>query len=373
MRWRLAILMSVLTICLGTVMPECFAAGIRPIVGAIRWDAWTAGSEWERNLGPAQWRSRLPFYGKVTGPDAVEVRADTQAVMDQEIAYAKAAGLDYWAYCFHLPTDLSQEPDAYGLKLHLASANRTDVHFCFVMMGQGWWGPIAEYGRAAERLAQYFADPAYQKVRGNRPLLFVYYTENLAKHFGGEEQARAALDLIRTKAIEAGLGPPLIVAQVWHAEEGAKLVDRLGFDAISAYAMVDLANWGDQEYPYSNLAAGNRAFWESCRATGKQVVPLVSAGWDNRPRWRDPQRYEELYKSKPRGPWYVQPTPAELAANLLSALDWMKANPEVTEPQAVLIYAWNESDEGGWLVPTLDEGTTRLDAIQRVLQAAEKP
>jgi len=94
----------------------------RPVVGAIRWDAWTAGSEWERNLGPAQWRSRLPFYGTETGPDSVEIRADTQAVMDQEIAYASAAGLDYWAYCFHLPTDLTQEPDEYALRLHLASA-----------------------------------------------------------------------------------------------------------------------------------------------------------------------------------------------------------------------------------------------------------
>ena len=34
------------------------------------------------------------------------------------------------------------------------------------------------------------------------------------------------------------------------------------------------------------------------------------------------------------------------AANLRSALDWIEANPEVTEAHAVLIYAWNESDEG---------------------------
>jgi len=344
------------------------AAAQRPAVGAIRWDAWTKGSEWEANLGPRQWRNRLPFYGREVGEEAVEVIADRQTVMDQEIAYAKAAGLDYWAYCFSLPTDLTAQPDEYALRLHLASAHKADVDFAFVMMGPGWWGPKAEYGRAAEALAAYFSDPAYQKVGDNRPLLFVYYRENLAPHFGGEAQARAALDLIRAKAVEAGLGPPLIVAQVWHAAEGAKLVDALGFGAISAYAMVDLANWGDQEYPYANLAAGNRAFWESCKATGKQVIPLVSAGWDPRPRWRDPKRFEELYKSKPRGPWYVQPTPTELAESLRTAMEWVKANPEVTQPQAVLIYAWNETDEGGWLVPTLSEGTARLDAIGQVLE-----
>jgi len=37
----------------------------------------------------------------------------------------------------------------------------------------------------------------------------------------------------------------------------------------------------------------------------------------------------------------------------------------------VLIYAWNEFDEGGWLVPALPpphgEGTARIDALRKVL------
>jgi len=34
---------------------------------------------------------------------------------------------------------------------------------------------------------------------------------------------------------------------------------------------------------------------------------------------------------------------------------------EVNPANAILIYAWNELDEGGWLVPTLSEG----DAVCR--------
>ncbi len=34
---------------------------------------------------------------------------------------------------------------------------------------------------------------------------------------------------------------------------------------------------------------------------------------------------------------------------------------------AVIIYAWNEFDEGGWLCPTLYGGTERLDAIREIL------
>jgi hypothetical protein len=52
---------------------------------------------------------------------------------------------------------------------------------------------------------------------------------------------------------------------------------------------------------------------------------------------------------------------------LQAALDWIKANPKSAEAKAVLIYAWNEFDEGGWLAPTLTEGTARLDTMRSVL------
>jgi len=78
------------------------------VVGAIRWDAWhgpasEVGLTVEKTLAPAHWHYRLPFYGKVAGENAVEVRGNTQEVMDQEIAYARAAGLDYWAFVVYLP------------------------------------------------------------------------------------------------------------------------------------------------------------------------------------------------------------------------------------------------------------------------------
>jgi hypothetical protein len=340
-----------------------------PVVGAVRWDAWTAGSEWEKNLSPRQWRDRLPFYGKEIGQDRVEIRADTQAVMDREIAYAKAAGLDYWAYCFSLPNDLDGEREAYGVRLHRASKRKTDVNFCFILMGQGFYGPKEDYPRAVDRLVRYFQDPAYQKVLDGRPLLYIFYVESMPAYFGSDAATRAALDLIHKKSAEAGLKPPYIVADVWSAQTGAEYVDKYGFDAVSAYAWANFQH-GNQEYPYATLAQANRDYWEACRATGKKVVPIVSAGWDTRPRWRDPKRYEELYKSKPAGPWYTVATPRELADNLRSAIEWSRQYPESAEANAIILYAWNESDEGGWLVPTKGEGAARLDAISAVLKAA---
>jgi hypothetical protein len=50
----------------------------------------------------------------------------------------------------------------------------------------------------------------------------------------------------------------------------------------------------------------------------------------------------------------------------------VKENPKTCEANGVIIYAWNEHDEGSWLVPTWTAvskpNTTRLDAIRRVLR-----
>jgi len=53
-------------------------------------------------------------------------------------------------------------------------------------------------------------------------------------------------------------------------------------------------------------------------------------------------------------------------------LSWIRKNPDITPAKAVIIYAWNENDEGGWLTPTWSAdgkpNTARLDAIRPVLQ-----
>jgi hypothetical protein len=54
-------------------------------------------------------------------------------------------------------------------------------------------------------------------------------------------------------------------------------------------------------------------------------------------------------------------------------VDWLKANPSSAQAQMAIIYAWNEHDEGGWLTPTLAEGSARLDAIGKVLRQDNVP
>ena len=122
----------------------------------------------------------------------------------------------------------------------------------------------------------------------------------------------------------------------------------------------------NREFPYALLAAANREFWRDCQATGKQVIPIVNAGWDYRPM-KQPQ-YKWLMMSRTMdSSWYTEATPRELAQNVKTAMDWVDANPSTCPSRAVLIYAWNELSEGGWLVPTLKQGTAKLDALASLL------
>ena len=362
-------------------------------VGAIRWDGWWRGSPYAACLDPAQWRHRLPFYGKAVGPDKVELSPESQQVMDAEIAYARQAGLSYWAFDYYQPKSWDKA-DAYnyGLRLYLSSRHKLGLNFCLILLPPGSLGPAAEWPATVATLVEWFRRPDYQKVPGNRPLVYFFTGDEVEKFFGSKAAARAGLDTLRRKAVDAGLGPPYLVAQVWSAQAGADCVSKYGFDAISAYAMLDFSG-GNQEYPYGALAAAAQSYWDACKATGKQVVPLAMAGWDKRPLLGD--AWKTLYPPQRPGPWYAAPTPAELAEHVAAALEWNARNAALRQAQdrpappgqgrpeprrgaacaeanTVLIYAWNESGEGGWLVPTLNEGSARIAALRKVLRSAQR-
>ena len=56
-----------------------------------------------------------------------------------------------------------------------------------------------------------------------------------------------------------------------------------------------------------------------------------------------------------------------LLDHIRKAMAWAPPNPEAAKAQAVLNWAWNVFDEGGWLCPTLSDGTARLDRLRWVL------
>lgn len=337
------------------------AASDSVLVGAIRWDAWTAWDKYKAFLQDPQWRYRLPFFAEVRDDGSVEIRGDRPEVMGRELAYAHAAGIDYWAWCWYDPEheDAAEHHMNDCLEVYRAHPDRGLVNYCLI--GPGFWA-TRHWDRTVDRLVAMFSEPNYQKVLGDRPLFYYFSSQDAVPHFGSVEAARAAIDELRAKTVAAGLGAPYIVGLCFWPDQGAQAAKDCGFDAIGSYCNPPGAE--NRELAYSELAALNRWFWGACRDTGMQVVPPVNAGWDPRPRRTLPDVNDD-------GNWCVGPEPEELGGHAADAVAWVRANRDACEPGTALIYAWNEFDEGGWICPTLGEGSARLDAIRAALDALD--
>src|SRR5258708_18882836 len=103
--------------------------------------------------------------------------------------------------------DKDEPLSIYGLNLYLSSAHSNDVKFCMIpsvtKMDPSTWPNMRS------ELLSYFQLPNYQKVQGNRPLLFLLVPSqtNSPGGFATWADAKAAFDELRTATIAAGLGP----------------------------------------------------------------------------------------------------------------------------------------------------------------------
>jgi len=332
-------------------------------IGAIRWDAWFSDTvnPYEKNLGDKKWHRRLPFYAKIVSDTIVEVRGDTQEAVDQEIAYAKAGGIDYWAFLYYQPgiraDGFNHDYMNRARRLYLSSKHKSDVNFCLIVYpkhGTMIIDPLDPGCKPVNEWVEMMLEPSYQKVAGGRPLLYLMFWgpgETIENVFGSREKGRAWVDALRKRIIKAGLNNPYFVTLSQKPEDGAAVASDGGLDAISAYT-----SWGGPDY--AGLCAAQIRYWDAMKATGKKVVPNISAGWGG-PR---DERGDTL-----------QPKPGELARHLNSAFDWINAHPDATEAKTMLFYSWNEVDEGGWLVPDKKLGTAKLDEIRAVVNKYASP
>ncbi len=334
----------------------CLAAEDRPSVGAIRWDAWSGGAvtrEVERTLGPPAHRHRLPWFAQFDDQGRASIDASAPGVMEAEIGYAKTAGLDYWAFLTY------PEGDAMGsaLERYLRSPRRKEIGFCLILhqsltVAEGRW-PAER-----DRTLRLIREPGYRRAL-DRPLVYTFDVNP------DSPTTRRRLDELRGAAKSSG-GEPYFVHMGWHPSSDHARRSKEGYAAVSAYA-----HPSEEPAFWKYVESLERHAWADARTHKVPFVPLVSAGWDKRPRQDHPVSWEKDAAYLGQKTFPAAGTPDEIAAHLQRALSFVRDNPEVCPARTVIIYAWNEHDEGGWLCPTwTPDGrpdTSRLDAVRKVL------
>lgn len=326
----------------------------RPSVGAIRWDAWSGGDvtrEVEQTLSPPEHRLRLPWFASIDASGRAHIDAAADGIMEQEIGYARQAGLDYWAFLMYPEAD----PMSSALTRYLRSPRRKELGFCIILHNT-FNVPETAWPAERARTLQLLSEPGYQKV-GSRPLVFFF-----------NPSADAALTKKRLAELRAVPGKdPYFAYMGWDPVSDHTKHAREGFDAVSAYA------YPQDEPVYARHTEDlERNQWARALQHGIPCVPLVSTGWDKRPRQNHPVSWEKDAAYLTQRTFPSTATPTEIVSHLSRALAFVNQNPRVCPAKTVILYAWNEHDEGGWLCPTRSGSgtpdTRRIEAVGSVLR-----
>ena len=143
---------------------------------------------------------------------------------------------------------------------------------------------------------------------------------------------------------------------MWPEAPETGYTHRTHYNIVPGYAE------GSQAHEYSELVQAHQRAWQG--SSTQPYIPEVTAGWDKRP-------WEGTSGLNQQPGWYFPDrTPRQFAGFLRDAIRWMDAHPDQTTPErVVLIYAWNEFGEGGYIAPTKgDPQGLYLQAIRSVVK-----
>ncbi|HVF05952.1 MAG TPA: discoidin domain-containing protein [Frankiaceae bacterium] len=344
-----------LALVVGLAPPPATAAAPAPLIGAIRWDAWAPQYSYSAASTYTDYSYRQPSLGWHNS--GVPNHA---AIVDQEIEWAAAAGIDYWSFVWYPETTGNQQGAIMSaFNDYMASPKHDRLKFTFMLQT-----PWVAHGKATDPhshearwrtefvpyFVEKFRDPQYVKVNGNRPLLYWFETAKLAHCDDGFcTQWREQLQYLTDRTVAAGLGAPFIVDNTYDVAAARTF----GLQGVTSYGPAGARPWGsDGQTCWDAQAERDRT--NLVAHPGLVTVPALTPVNDGRPRGHD---------------WWVdQPTYGQWERHARQVRDWARNNPSrTTSPPTILTYAWNELDEGGpGIVPTKQNGSMYLDALRAV-------
>jgi hypothetical protein len=354
----------------------CLASESGVTTCAIRWDAWysdqpdASAESTARSLGPAKWQFRAPLHARILSDHQIDWSGASQKSFDNEIRISSESNLKCWLYLVYgehdqVALDASQMNN--GLKMHRNSSIKDQVNYA-LMVPSSLMGRTDAYAAANAAIVSFWSDSNYQSVLSGRPLLFIYFTtRDIDTHWSGNmaNLANSIADLRLTAKSAGFLNPYIVVTTRSDATR-----DGLGADAMGAYNGPGATAKGE---PWPQYERDVEGFWSGQAArTTKDSIPVLMTGWDQRPRFEHPPRFQTKPSPEAGHGFYVHtPSNKQLSEEFKHAVKFVADNATTTDPaKLMVVYSWDENDEGGnALNPTLgDPQDIRLQALSRILR-----
>jgi hypothetical protein len=338
----------------------------RAMVGAYYFDGWAGRNKFAKD--PNQpWAANAPTH--LTRRMVEEFpqrepvwgwRDDSVEIMERQIDIAADNGVAFFAFCWYWhdngksinPTKIREDSKHTALELFLRAKNNHRMKFCLLVANhQGFDIKGADNWKAAAGFwLPYLTHKQYLTLSG-KPMVIVFDSRGAGK---------ADIAAMQEAARMAGL-PGLAVAACGNASPADGYMYRTHYNVVPGYSK------GSEQHKYAELVAANEAQWKGSNA--QPYIPIVTAGWDKRP-WEGPAGLKQ-----DAGWYYPDRTPEQFADFLDQAVLWLDRHPEQATPERlILIYAWNELGEGGYIAPTNgDPDGKYLKAIRSIVFSTGQP
>lgn len=361
--WHACVLAGVLLLPAASLRAQP-ATPAKVRAGAYYFDGWTGQST---HLTPRlrdEFCDREPLWGW---------RDDSLPVVEQQIDCAADHSLAFFAFDWYWPEGANKHtPLNTGLELYLQARNKQRLQFCLMVANHAGFrlGP-ADWETVTDTWVRLFRQPTHLKV-GGKPLLIFFSAGELRHAFGDSAAVKRAFDKLDAKARAAGMAGVCVAACATPGPtnnwDNLADLQAEGYSCLTGYNYHGYPRKGpDRIQPFSRMVEGHQDLWDRFAANSPlPYMPVVTTGWDKRP-------WEEAAKPATHDVYYPDRTPVQVAGFVSQAIQWMDAHPDkTTRERILLLYAWNENGEGGYLTPTKGMGDAYLRAVGKALTSTGK-
>lgn len=325
-------------------------------IGAINWDAALPdntyfGKYTHNNLGNSEYHNRLPFFAQKTADNEYKIPMRTHKQYDEELRYAAEFGIDFFAYCWYpdslVPRNIGKEEYGY-LAQYYSELNLARKHYqqsewnkkismCAIILCVSAYAE-SDFIALTEAMKQDY----YEKIDG-RPLVLVF------NRYDAETNRT-----IRKYASAENLNPYIAFISN-NGDDFDSKTDYSTADAITAYASTHDAIGFDRLTELTRADNERRLTWNL------PVIPLLSMGWNPSPRIARPSPWVTY----PNASYADLPDVREIENAFCDLSDFIDKNSNLANTDHVIVFAWNEFEEGGYLCPTLaDDGSPNYKLLK---------
>jgi hypothetical protein len=276
------------------------------------------------------------------------------STLEKQITQASGAGLDYFEFYWYWDGTKDKENHDTAEHTFLKAGNTDEMDFSIQVCAANYDPtleiPVSQYGDATSQIVNsYVAQSNYLQANNGAPIIDLCDTRGLGS--GDTADVKAFVDLLRSKVDAAvGLQPLILVNQDLGITPSA-------IDADGDYSGADYA--ATLQNRYQDYVQEQRSYY----ASGPPVyIRGIMSRFDERPRypWAIPNASDILWEPDWSFSLYTQAVDNTLA-------DIQQSTRISPVDNFVLVYAWNEWDEGGTIEPDVEYGCKFLNILQQQL------